>query len=290
MEFAEEGGEGPTPYEVLLHAAMIGDSTRFTRQDSVEESLAGPAAAARLAAAGAPVREGRRGGPTAADELVAEHGGWHGPWVASMSDKPGHPRPRRRARRRRRRSRRSPTTRSSPTATPARWSRPTGRSTGSACRASTRRASSARCSTAEAGTFRLGPFGINVPTRADLRARDEHPAARPGTRPRGWIVVRDALTMGPSHGEDEVTPHTRPPADDDGDHLLVRTVLCLDGHGRGRAGLRAGLRLRAHARRVDAGRRRPPYGRRDRRRARRSGCRPTWRSASRATGCAPATC
>ena len=38
MEFAEEGGEGATPYEVLLHAAMIGDSTRFTRQDGVEET------------------------------------------------------------------------------------------------------------------------------------------------------------------------------------------------------------------------------------------------------------
>ena len=33
MEFADEGGEGPTPYEVLLHAAMLGDSKRFTRQD-----------------------------------------------------------------------------------------------------------------------------------------------------------------------------------------------------------------------------------------------------------------
>jgi GH15 family glucan-1,4-alpha-glucosidase len=42
-------------------------------------------------------------------------------------------------------------------------------------------------------------------------------------------LVRDALTMGPSHGDDEVTPHTRPPADDDGDHMLVRTILCLDG-------------------------------------------------------------
>ena len=38
MEFADEGGEGPTPYEVLLHAAMVGDSTRFTRQDGVEET------------------------------------------------------------------------------------------------------------------------------------------------------------------------------------------------------------------------------------------------------------
>ena len=38
MEFAEEGGEGATPYEVLLHAAMVGDSKRFTRQDGVEEA------------------------------------------------------------------------------------------------------------------------------------------------------------------------------------------------------------------------------------------------------------
>ena len=37
MEFADEGGEGATPYEVLLDAAMRGDSTRFTRQDGVEE-------------------------------------------------------------------------------------------------------------------------------------------------------------------------------------------------------------------------------------------------------------
>ena len=38
MEFAQEGGEGATPYEVLLHAAMNGDSARFKRQDSVEET------------------------------------------------------------------------------------------------------------------------------------------------------------------------------------------------------------------------------------------------------------
>jgi hypothetical protein len=38
MEFAQEGGEGATPYEVLLHAAMMGDAARFTRQDGVEEA------------------------------------------------------------------------------------------------------------------------------------------------------------------------------------------------------------------------------------------------------------
>ena len=37
MEFAQEGGEGPTPYEVLIHAALVGDSKRFTRQDGIEE-------------------------------------------------------------------------------------------------------------------------------------------------------------------------------------------------------------------------------------------------------------
>ena len=38
MTFDEEGGEGATPYEVLLHAAMVGDTTHFTRQDGVEET------------------------------------------------------------------------------------------------------------------------------------------------------------------------------------------------------------------------------------------------------------
>jgi len=35
VEFAQEGGEGPTPYEVLLQAAIEGDSAPFTRQDRV---------------------------------------------------------------------------------------------------------------------------------------------------------------------------------------------------------------------------------------------------------------
>ncbi len=80
----------------------------------------------------------------------------------------------------------------------------------------------------QAGTFRIGPFGIN------------HPIARvyePGTNTvvttwrtlTGWAVVRDALTMAPSDGEDVITPHTRPPADDDAAHMLVRTVRCLEG-------------------------------------------------------------
>src|SRR6266516_3567561 len=80
----------------------------------------------------------------------------------------------------------------------------------------------------EAGFFRFAPFGIDHPTAV---------VYQPGTNvlettwktPSGWIVVRDALTMSPRDHEDTITPHTRPPADDDADHMLVRTVECLEG-------------------------------------------------------------
>jgi glucose-6-phosphate 1-dehydrogenase len=81
MEFAQEGGEGPTPYEVLLHAAMQRDSTRFTRQDNIEETwrIVEP-----LLDQPPNVHRYKPGswGPKAADELVAEYGGWHGPRIA----------------------------------------------------------------------------------------------------------------------------------------------------------------------------------------------------------------
>jgi glucose-6-phosphate 1-dehydrogenase len=82
MEFSEAGGEGPTPYEVLLHAAMVGDSTRFTRQDGVEETWR---VMQPLLDSPPPVHSYAPGswGPEAADKLVARHGGWHGPWVAA---------------------------------------------------------------------------------------------------------------------------------------------------------------------------------------------------------------
>src|SRR6187455_160056 len=80
----------------------------------------------------------------------------------------------------------------------------------------------------QAGFFRFAPFGINHPTARSYE---------PGTNvlrttwktPSGWVRVHDALTVGPWDHEDEITPHTRPPADDDADHMLVRTVECLEG-------------------------------------------------------------
>ncbi|HEY6380060.1 MAG TPA: glycoside hydrolase family 15 protein [Candidatus Dormibacteraeota bacterium] len=80
----------------------------------------------------------------------------------------------------------------------------------------------------EAGLFRLGPFGVDTPM-----AR----AYEPGTNTlvttwhtqTGYVLVRDALTMGPAGAEDTITPHTRPPADADADHMLVRTVEGVEG-------------------------------------------------------------
>ncbi len=80
----------------------------------------------------------------------------------------------------------------------------------------------------EAGYFRLGPFGIDHPT-ARVYEPGSNVLSTTWKTPSGWVEVRDALTMGPQEVEDEVTPHTRPPADDDADHLLVRTVRCLAG-------------------------------------------------------------
>jgi alpha,alpha-trehalase len=80
-----------------------------------------------------------------------------------------------------------------------------------------------------AGTFRIGPFGINVPT-ARIYEPGTNTLNTTWSTPSGWLMVRDALTMGPTRGEDRITPHTRPPADSDGDHILVRLLVCLDGN------------------------------------------------------------
>jgi glucose-6-phosphate 1-dehydrogenase len=80
LEFAEQGGEGATPYEVLLEAAMAGQSSRFTRQDGVEEAwrIMQP-----IVDAPPPVHAYAPGswGPEEANKLLAGHGRWYGPWV-----------------------------------------------------------------------------------------------------------------------------------------------------------------------------------------------------------------
>jgi glucose-6-phosphate 1-dehydrogenase len=80
VEFADQGGEAPTPYEVLLCDAMRGDSTRFTRQDGVEETwrIFEP-----LLHEPPPVHRYAPGswGPQEAAKLIDGFGSWHEPWT-----------------------------------------------------------------------------------------------------------------------------------------------------------------------------------------------------------------
>jgi alpha,alpha-trehalase len=79
-----------------------------------------------------------------------------------------------------------------------------------------------------AGSWRVGPYGVYVPAGRRYI---------PGTNmvettwmtQQGWLRVVDALTIGPWHDNKEGSSHTRPPTDYDADHLLVRTVECLQG-------------------------------------------------------------
>jgi len=80
----------------------------------------------------------------------------------------------------------------------------------------------------QAGSFRFGPFGISHPCTR-IYESGTNVLVTTWKTPSGWILVRDALTIGPRDHEDKITPHTRPPADYDADHMLVRTVLGLEG-------------------------------------------------------------
>ena len=82
MEFAKEGGEAPTPYEVLLQAGMVGDSSHFTRQDSVEESWRVVQPLLDSPPKALPYAQGSWG-PEKAEELTRGFGGWRRPWLPS---------------------------------------------------------------------------------------------------------------------------------------------------------------------------------------------------------------
>jgi glucose-6-phosphate 1-dehydrogenase len=80
MQFADEGGDGPTPYETLFEAALTGDHSRFIRQDTVEESwrIVQP-----LLDSPPRVQSYRRGtwGPPAAAKLPPRDDAWREPWL-----------------------------------------------------------------------------------------------------------------------------------------------------------------------------------------------------------------
>ncbi len=75
------GPDVPTPYEELLHAALIGDQSRFTREDVVEETWR---VLQPLLAIPSPPQTYAAGswGPSGAAALAAGVGGWRDPWVS----------------------------------------------------------------------------------------------------------------------------------------------------------------------------------------------------------------
>jgi GH15 family glucan-1,4-alpha-glucosidase len=81
----------------------------------------------------------------------------------------------------------------------------------------------------DAGLFRLGPAGVMVPAARRYLPGTMVLETSWGTR-GGWIIVRDVLLIGPWHHEDERShTHRRAPTDYDADHVLLRTVRCVNG-------------------------------------------------------------
>ncbi|HYO31681.1 MAG TPA: glycoside hydrolase family 15 protein [Nocardioidaceae bacterium] len=80
-----------------------------------------------------------------------------------------------------------------------------------------------------AGSFRLNPWGVQVPAARRYLPGSLMVETTWQSR-TGWLIVRDALTMGPWHNTDERSKtHRRPPTDFDAEHCLLRTVKCVSG-------------------------------------------------------------
>jgi len=80
-----------------------------------------------------------------------------------------------------------------------------------------------------AGLFRLGPADVNVPAARRYLPGTMVLETSWGTT-TGWIIVRDVLLIGPWHHEhDRSHTHARTPTDYDADHVLLRTVRCVNG-------------------------------------------------------------
>jgi GH15 family glucan-1,4-alpha-glucosidase len=81
----------------------------------------------------------------------------------------------------------------------------------------------------DAGHFRLGPSGIQVPTDRRYLPGTMILETTWGT-PRGWLIVRDVLLIGPwHHREERAVGRPRPPVDWEAEHVLLRTLRCVAG-------------------------------------------------------------
>jgi GH15 family glucan-1,4-alpha-glucosidase len=81
----------------------------------------------------------------------------------------------------------------------------------------------------DAGMFRIGPAGVNVPAARRYLPGTMVLETSWGTG-SGWMIVRDALLIGGWHHEDDRSgTHRRAPTDYDADHVLLRTIRCVNG-------------------------------------------------------------
>jgi GH15 family glucan-1,4-alpha-glucosidase len=81
----------------------------------------------------------------------------------------------------------------------------------------------------DAGSFRLAPVDTSVPAGQRYLPGTMVLETTWGTR-TGWVIVRDVLLIGPWHHDDERShTHRRSPTDNDADHVLLRTLRCVNG-------------------------------------------------------------
>jgi GH15 family glucan-1,4-alpha-glucosidase len=81
----------------------------------------------------------------------------------------------------------------------------------------------------DAGGFRVGPADTTVPTGRRYLPGTMIMETTWGTR-TGWVIVRDLLLIGPWHNERERShTHRRSPTDYDAEHVLLRTLRCVNG-------------------------------------------------------------
>jgi GH15 family glucan-1,4-alpha-glucosidase len=79
------------------------------------------------------------------------------------------------------------------------------------------------------GGFRLGPSDVWVPAARRYLPGTMVLETSWGTT-TGWVIVRDALLIGPWHHDEELShTHRRAPTDYDADHVLLRTIRCVNG-------------------------------------------------------------
>ncbi len=85
LPFTAELGHPPEPYERLLHDALIGDHSLFTREDVVEETWRVLQPLVDHPPAPLPYARGSWG-PPQADELLRGHPPWQLPWLPDAKD------------------------------------------------------------------------------------------------------------------------------------------------------------------------------------------------------------